>query len=65
MGIRIHKRIKLGNGLILNVGKTGISVSAKIGDNITVNSKGKVTTKIAPGISYVHNINSKKKKGDK
>ena len=55
MGFRVNKRIKIAKGLSLNVGKKGISVSAKIG-NTTINSRGRMTTRIAPGISYSTNL---------
>ena len=44
-----------------NIGKNGISsISVKQG-NITVNSKGKVTVPIAPGISYTSDGGKNKK----
>ena len=59
MGLRVHKRIKIAKGVHLNVGKKGMSVSAKVG-NTTLNSKGRVTTRLAPGISYSTNLKPKK-----
>ena len=50
MGLSFRKRINLGNGTVLNISKSGISVSQKLGKNITVNSKRGVT--VAKGISY-------------
>lgn len=52
MGLSFRKRINLGNGTVVNLIKSGISVSQKIGKNITVNSKRGVTVKVAKGISY-------------
>ena len=52
MGLSFRKRINLGNGTVLNISKSGISVSQKLGKNITVNSKRGVTVKVAKGISY-------------
>lgn len=64
MGFRVNKRIKLCKGVSLNVGKKGISTSVKIG-NTTINSKGRVTTRIAPGVSYTTNLNTDKNKATK
>ena len=62
MGLRINKRIKICKGLYLNVGKKGISTSAKIG-NMTFNSKGTVSASIpGTGISYRANLKSSNKK---
>ena len=47
MGLSFRKRINLGNGTVLNISKSGISVSQKLGKNITVNSKRGVTVKVA------------------
>ena len=52
MGLSFRKRINLGNGTVLNISKSGISVSQKLGKNITVNSKRGVTVKDAKGSSY-------------
>lgn len=64
MGFRVNKRIKLCKGVTLNVGKKGISTSVKVG-NTTINSKGRVTTRIAPGVSYTTNLNTNKNKATK
>lgn len=64
MGFRVNKRIKICKGVTLNVGKKGISTSVKIG-NTTINSKGRVSTRIAPGISYTTNLKSGKKQTEK
>lgn len=61
MGFKINKRIKIAPGVNLNIGKKGISTSVKIG-NTTFNSRGKVTTRIVPGVSYSTNIKSKNNK---
>lgn len=58
MGLRVNKRIKIAKGMTLNVGKRGMSVSAKVG-NTTINSKGRVTTRISPGVRYTTNLKSK------
>ena len=60
MGFRVNKRIRIAKGISLNVGKKGVSVSTRIGNN-TVNSRGRVTTRIAPGISYSTNLKNSNK----
>ncbi|HLP22998.1 MAG TPA: DUF4236 domain-containing protein [Microbacteriaceae bacterium] len=52
MGFRYRNRIKLAKGLWINLSKSGASLSAKAGP-FTVNSRGRTTTHIAPGLSYV------------
>ena len=64
MGFRVNKRIQICKGVTLNVGKKGISTSVKIG-NTTINSKGRVSTRIAPGISYTTNLKGGKKQTEK
>lgn len=46
-----RKRIRAGRNTWLNVSKTGVSVSRRIG-RVTVNSRGRVTIRIAKGLSY-------------
>ena len=60
MGFQVNKRVKLCKGVSLNIGKKGISTSVKVG-NTTINSKGRVTTRIAPGVSYTTNLKAKSK----
>lgn len=55
MGFRIRKSMSLGKGVRVNFGKKGISTSIKIG-NTTINSKGRVTTRLAPGVSYTTDL---------
>ena len=56
MKSRYHKTIKIA-GLRVNIGKKGItSVSKKIGP-VTFNSKGKITTHVAPGSSFTEDLN--------
>ena len=57
MGFRVNKRIKICKGVHVNIGKKGLSTSVKVG-NTTINSRGRVSTRIAPGISYTTNLNS-------
>lgn len=56
MKSRYRKTIKIA-GLQVNIGKKGItSVSKKIGP-VTFNSKGKITTHVAPGLSFTEDLN--------
>jgi hypothetical protein len=50
MRIRVNRRIKIAKGLSLNVSKSGISTSAKVG-RVTVNSRRGVTANVAKGVS--------------
>jgi hypothetical protein len=50
MGIRVNRRIKIAKGLSLNVSKSGVSASAKVG-RVTVNSRRGVTANVAKGVS--------------
>jgi len=50
MGIRVNRRIKIAKGLSLNVSKSGISASAKVG-RVTVNSRRGTTVNVAKGVS--------------
>ena len=60
MGISYRKRIKIGDGTFLNVSKSGISVSQKVG-KITINSRGTTTINLGNGVTY-RTSNKKKKK---
>lgn len=60
MGVRFHRKIKLGKGINLNISKSGISTSTKIGKT-TLNSRGKITYNTpVKGLSLQANLNSKK-----
>lgn len=50
MGIRVNRRIKIAKELSLNVSKSGISASAKVG-RVTVNSRRGTTVNVAKGVS--------------
>ena len=50
MGIRVNRRIKIAKGLSLNVSKSGVSASAKVG-RVTVNTRRGVTANVAKGVS--------------
>ena len=61
MGFRFRKRIKLGKYININISKSGISPSVKIG-RFTHNLKSKVTTvRLGNGLSYVFSKKKKKK----
>ena len=61
MGFRFRKRIKLSKHITLNISKSGISPSVRMG-RITHNLKSKVTTvRLGNGLSYVFNKKKKKK----
>ena len=61
MGFRFRKRIKLGKYININISKSSISPSIRIG-NITRNLKSKTTTvRLGNGLSYVFNKKKKKK----
>ena len=51
MGLSFRKRIKITDNLYLNLSKNGISASLKLG-NITMNSKGNTSIRLAKGVSY-------------
>lgn len=53
MGWRFQKRVKVGNKTFLNLNKNGFSFSQKIGQVITINSRGYLTFSIPKtGLSY-------------
>ena len=64
MKSRYRKTIKIA-GLRVNIGKKGItSVSKKIGP-VTFNSKGKITTHVAPGLSFTEDLNKTGEQAEK
>ena len=64
MGLRFRKSITLCKGVRLNIGKTGVSLSAGVpGFRKTIHSNGRVTTSVgipSTGIYYVDTKNPKK-----
>ena len=61
MSFRFHKKIKINKYITLNVSKSGISPSVKLG-RITHNLKNKTTTvRLGNGLSYVFNKKKKRK----
>ena len=57
MGFRMRKSIKICKGVKLNVSKSGISTSVKVG-NVTYNTKRGTTVNLGNGLSY-HSSNKK------
>ena len=51
MAIRFRKTFKLGKNTKVNMSKSGVSVSKKIGP-ITINSKGNGSIRLGKGLSY-------------
>lgn len=51
MGFIYRKRVKLGKTAHVNISKSGASVSEKLGP-VTVNSRGRVTVRILPGLTF-------------
>ena len=57
MGLRFQKRVKLGKTTSMNVSKSGLSFSQKLGKFVTINSRGYMTFSIpGTGISYRFNV---------
>lgn len=61
MGISYRKRIKVGDGTFLNISKSGVSVSQKVGKT-TINSRGTTTVNHGNGITYRTSTSKSKKK---
>ncbi|MDR0593711.1 MAG: DUF4236 domain-containing protein [Bifidobacteriaceae bacterium] len=51
MAFRFRKTKSLGKGTLLNLSKGGASVSKRVGP-LTVNSRGRASIRIAPGLSF-------------
>lgn len=51
MGLIWRKRVKLDDDTALNLSNSGASVSKKVG-RITVSSRGRVSIRILPGLSF-------------
>ena len=61
MSFRFHKKIKINKYITLNVSKSGVSPSIKLG-RITHNLKNKTTTvRLGNGLSYVFNKKKNRK----
>lgn len=50
MGFRIQKRVKVGKKSHVNVSKSGVSTSVKIG-RVTLNSRGRNSIRLFKGLS--------------
>jgi Protein of unknown function (DUF4236) len=57
MAFRYQKRIKTGKNSWLNLSKSGVSGSAKVGP-VTFNSRGRKTIRLGNGLSYRMGSNS-------
>jgi len=51
MGFRYQKRVRTGKNSWLNISKSGVSGSAKIGP-MTFNSRGRKSIRLGNGLSY-------------
>ena len=51
MGFIFRKRVRLGRTAHVNLSKSGASVSERAG-RVTVNSRGRVSVRILPGLSF-------------
>ena len=61
MGISFYKKLPLAKGVNLNVSKSGLSLSLKVG-NVTLNSRGRVTANLGNGVRYTKNLKKVSKK---
>jgi len=59
MGISYRKRIKIGKNTYVNLSKSGVSISQKVGKT-TINSRGQVTVNLGNGIVYRKKLKKKK-----
>jgi hypothetical protein len=59
MGWLFSKRVRVAKGTNVNLSKSGASVSKKVGP-VTVNTRGKASIRVAPGLSL--KLGGKKKK---
>jgi hypothetical protein len=51
MGIVIRKRARLGRSAWLNLGRSGVSASLKVG-RLTLSCTGRASVRLARGVSY-------------
>ncbi len=61
MGFTFRKRVRLGKDTYLNLSKSGISISQKVGP-VTLNSRGSICANFGNGISYRTSLKSKKRR---
>jgi len=51
MGIIFRKRVQVAENTHLNISKSGVSASEKVGP-VTINSRGRITIRLLPGLSF-------------
>lgn len=51
MGFIFRKSIRAGRGTRVNVSKTGVSASKRVG-RVTVSSRGRVSVRLFPGLTW-------------
>lgn len=51
LGFIFRKRVRLGKNGHLNISKSGASVSEQLGP-VSLNSRGRVTVRLLPGLSF-------------
>lgn len=61
MGLSFRKTINLGKHVKVNLSKTGVSASVKVG-NVTYNTKRGISANLGNGVIYRSNKKYKKKK---
>lgn len=61
MGLSFRKTINLGKHVKVNLSKTGVSASVKVG-NVTYNTKRGISANLGKGVTYRSNKKYKKKK---
>jgi len=52
MGLVFRRRIRTSERTHVNVSGSGLSLSARLGDRVTVNSRGRVTVRLGKGLSW-------------
>lgn len=51
MGFIYRKRIRVGKGGAINLSKSGVSASERLGP-LTVNSRGRFSVRLLPGLTF-------------
>ncbi|WIB65418.1 DUF4236 domain-containing protein [Curtobacterium sp. MCBD17_040] len=51
MGLIYRKTIRAGKNTRVNMSKSGVSVTKKLGP-VTINSRGHISIRLAPGLSF-------------
>ena len=52
MGLIFRKRVRLDDDTALNLSNSGGSVSRRVGKRVTVSSRGRVSVRLGPGLSF-------------